>query len=290
MLKKSALALAAATLLIAGCDGGADLPAAANVTFYVTDGASIYTGNALNTLLVDEKPLTGLNSGTLLYAIDVNPKGGGLNGIGSDGQSYLINPTTGAATKMGAPDTTEPLTNKAVEIDYNPTVANQQVYRVTTSTGQNYRRNDTTGAKPGTDSQFFYKTGDVNAGKSVVISGIAYTNSQLNTAVPASTTVYAIDSQNAVLTILGGNPADGAPCPNTTNPNCGQLTTVGPLNIAVNGVVGFDILGPSAAYATAFKDGTYNLYSVSLTTGALTFLTAMNPKIVPVRSFAVKQP
>lgn len=288
MLKRCALALAAATLALSGCDTNDGNDPTIGTTVYVTDGASLYTFTPNKVLEIDEKAFVGLPSSTLIVALDVNPRGGGLTGLASDGTSYKIDVSNGQLTAAGK-DASASLANKAVEIDYNPTVANQQVYRVTSSTGDNYRQNDTTGARVGTDTAFAYKTGDANAGKSVVVSGIAYTNSQLNTGVPASTTVFAIDSQNDVLARLGGSPADGAACPNTTNPNCGQLTTIGSLGVDVGGFIGFDIAGAGTAYATALKDGTYNLYTVNLTTGALGFVTGLNPKITPVRAFAVKQ-
>jgi len=310
MLKKSMLLAAAATLLIAGCDGGSNLPLEADVTLYVTDGLALYTIQGNEGLQADQKLLSGLDSGTLLYAIDVNPRTGVLNGIGSNGQSYQIDPATGVLTKAAGRETTNTLANKAVEIDYNPTVPSQNVYRVTTSTGENFRLNDTTGSKAtgtgpnGNDFQFFYKTGDVNAGQSVVISGIAYTDSHPNAGVPPSTTVYAIDTNPAgssVLTRLGGldpNGADrAAACPNATNPNCGQLTTIGPVGVKLGGFVGFDILstGVSGAkatsnigYVTARSENLYRLYTIDLTTGKLSFIKALSPTIDPVRSLAVK--
>lgn len=306
MLKKSALALAASTLLLTACSlKETDL---GNVTFYVTDGSSIYTLNSDNAIVARAQTLTGLNAGTELYALDVNPASGVLNGLGSDGQSYSIDASSGAATAMGAPDTSVNLVGKAVEMDYNPTVPNRQTYRVTTSTGENYRRNDTTGGKAGVgsdgastananDISFFYKAGDVNAGKSTAVSGVAYTNSQSNMANPPSTTIYALDSFNDTLAIVGANPGNGAACPNSTNPNCGQLTTVGALGVDVGGFVGFDILSSgnsgavassNAAYAVAFANNFYNLYSVNLTTGAMAFVSSINPRISPVRAFAVQ--
>lgn len=314
MLKKTALALATASLLLTACsDNGSNTSATANaLTFYVSDGASIYTLSGSNALVANEKTLTGLNSGTLLYAMDFNPRGAGtavvstgLSGLGSDGQSYSIDAASGALTLRGTPDTTEPLNDKAVEIDYNPRAAvgaagEGRVYRVTSSTGQNYRRQSDSGAKAATDSSFAYVTGDSNAGKSVVVSAVAYTNSGVATTVPATTVAYVLDSQNDVLSVLGGtsvttantdgrNAAAGT-CPTTVaNPDCGQLRTVGKLGIDISGFVGFDILNASEAYATAFADGTYNLYSVNLLNGTMTFISGINPKIVPVRSFAVQQ-
>ncbi len=300
MLKKSALALAAAALLLSGCEDGTD-PV---FVIYATDGDSIYTINGSNTVDAERRTLVGLNAGTQLYALDVNPKGGALNGLGSDGQSYLIENLTGIARPMGTPSSTPVLTDRAVEMDYNPTVPAQTVYRVVTSTGDNYRRNDTTGATAGTDSQFVYKTGDVNAGKPVVISGIAYTNSQRNETAaapagstytgPAATTLYGIDSQNDTLVIIGSNDPNGAdrsaPCPNATNPNCGQLTTVGQgLGLDVSGYVGFDILNVDTAYAMTYSGATYNLYTVDLNSGRMDFVSVFNPKIFPLRAFAVQQ-
>lgn len=310
MLKKTALALATASLLLTACSDNGTNTTANALTFYVSDGSKIYTLSGSNALLADEKTLTGLNSGTLLYSMDFNPRGTGtavvstgLSGLGSDGQSYSVDAATGNLTLRGTPDTTEPLNDKAVEIDYNPRAAvgaagEGRVYRVTSSTGQNYRRQSDSGAKAGTDSSFAYVTGDSNAGKSVIVSAVAYTNSGIATTVPASTVAYVLDSQNDVLSVLGGtgvtpvsarNAAAGA-CPTTVaNPDCGQLRTVGSLGVDISGFVGFDILNAEQAYATAFADGTYNLYSVDLVNGRMTFITGINPKVVPVRSFAVQQ-
>ena len=289
MQNKTVLALFAASLGITACSDSGDV-VGGKVGFYVTDGATLYVMSSDDSLNADAKSLTGLNAGTLMYSLDVNPRGGGLTGLGSDGQSYSINVSTGVATPAGAPDTSVSLNGKAVEIDYNPVVPNQQVYRVTTSTGENVRRNDTTGANVATDGSFVYSTGDVNAGKSVVVSGVAYTMSKLNTGVPASTTSYVLDSQNDVLATLGSNPSTGGACPGATgNPNCGFMNTVGPLGVDISGFVGFDILGDNTAYATAFQNGTYNLYQVNLGTGQMTYVAALNPKIVPVRAFAVIQ-
>lgn len=325
MLKKTTLALAAATLLVSGCsDNNSDAAEAAKtLTFFVSDGASIYTLSGDSTLNASEKTLTGLNSGTQLYGMDFNPRAAGtvsppapatdgtavvsvgLNGLGSDGQSYSIDAATGALTLRGSPDTTVSLANKAVEIDYNPRAAvgaagEGRVYRVTSSTGDNYRRQSDSGAKPGTDAGFVYATGDANAGKSVVVSGVAYSNSGVAMTVPTSTVAYVLDSQNDTLAVLGGTSVNttnfdgrnamGGTCPGATvNPDCGQLRTVGALGVDVGGFVGFDILGADQAYVTALANGTYNLYSLNLLNGAMTLVSAINPKIQPVRSFAVQQ-
>ncbi|MES2683118.1 MAG: DUF4394 domain-containing protein [Pseudomonadota bacterium] len=313
MLKKTAVALAAATIVLAGCDGSNNITAASGLTFFVSDGASIYTikdGDALN---ASKQALTGFSgnpAGTLLYSMDFNPRGAGtavvstgLNGLDSNGQTYTIDPSTGVMTARGAPDTTVALGGKAVEIDYNPRAAigaagEGRVYRVTTSTGENYRRQSDSGAKVANDASFVYVTGDANAGKSVVVSGVAYTNSGVAMTVPGSTVAYVIDSQNDVLSVLGGvgvtpvtdRNAAGGTCPGATaNPDCGQLRTVGALGLNVSGFVGFDILDQDTAYATAFANGGYNLYTVNLLTGAMTFVTGLNPGINPVRSFAVQQ-
>lgn len=305
MLKKSALALASASLLLAACSEDNSLAGNGGVTFYATDGASLFTFTPNDSLSLDQKAITGINGSSLIYSLDANPRGGSLTALGSDGQVYSINVDTGAATRRGTADSSNALTDKAIEIDYNPVAMNNgsTVFRVTGSTGENYRVNDTTGARiagPGTastggagvagnDLRFAYATGDVNNGRSVVVSGIAYTNSQINTAAPAATTVYAIDSLNNTLAVLGGNPGNGAACPNATNPNCGQLTTVGNLGIDIGSFIGFDIFGTNTGYVTALQDGTYNIYTVDLATGRLSFLTAANPKIIPLRSFAVRQ-
>ena len=85
-----------------------------------------------------------------------------------------------------------------------------------------------------------------------------------------------MDVASASLTLIGGNPATGGACPDDpANPNCGNVTAVGPLGVAnMADVDGFDIDGAPSATGTGFlavRIGgatTSSLYVVDLATGA----------------------
>jgi WD40 repeat protein len=257
---------------------------------YTTDGTSLASFNAATPANNSIKTITGLTSGSQILGIDVNPNGGALVGLGSDGTTYVIDANSGAATATGKDASSALTTSEGVDIDFNPTV--QNIYRVVSTTGDNYRINAATGARPGTDTKYAYRTGDVNAGKSVVVSAVAYTNSGLNGGtVPTSTVAYVIDTQNQVLARLGGSPAGDTATGGS--PNTGALTTIGSLNagITVGGFVGFDILGANTGYVM-FKrqnEGGYYLHTIDLTTGQVTKSRLLTPDEAPVRGFAVRQ-
>lgn len=309
MFKKTFTALAAATLVTAltGCSGGGDnaLALVPSSLIYTSDGTSLYSFNSQDRLTSSSTAITGLTAGTTIVGLDFNPNNGTnpnttLNGLGSDGQVYTINTTTGAATLVGSASTTTSFANKAVDIDFNPRV--QNVFRVTTSALDNHRRNALTGARPttgsscspGGDCGFKYATGDVNAGKTIAVSSLAYTNSGPNSGtIPASTVVYVIDVQNNVLARLGSNPANGT-VGDGGNPNEGILNTVGALGFDLDSSTGFDIesnVGNTVnnGYAAGKIGGDNHLFVVNLTSGALTDAGIIPPGVGEIKAFAVVQ-
>src|SRR4029079_1150616 len=70
-------------------------------------------------------PITGLGAGETLKAIDYRPANGTLYGVTTDGTNavhlYSINPTTGAATSVGA-SVSLPTTGTSWDISFNPVV------------------------------------------------------------------------------------------------------------------------------------------------------------------------
>ena len=142
--------------------------------------------------------------------------------------------------------------------DFNPTVDR---IRITSDTGQNFRVHPDTGAIAGTDTALAYATGDPGFGQAPGVACSGYTNS---VAGATSTILYDIDAALDVLVTQ-------AP------PNLGQLNTVGPLGVNTTGVAAFDISGLSGvAYAALTSPGSAvnqsNLFTISLTTGAATFI------------------
>ncbi len=205
--------------------------------------------------------ITGLAAGESLQGIDFRPANGQLFGLGSSGRLYTIDITTGAATAVGAAPFVPPLVGTNFGFDFNP-VPDQ--VRIVSDADQNLRVNPDTGAvadndanAPGVqpDGTLAYAAGDVNAGADPNIVAAAYTNS---VAGATTTTLYGIDSTRNVLVIQ--NP-----------PNAGVLNTVGPLNVDVGDVTGFDIApGSNTAFAvmTTGSGRASSLYVIDLTTGA----------------------
>ncbi len=299
MLKKTLVAVAVAGIatLVTACGGSgsdADLAFPASADIFTTDGTTLHSFNSQSRLMASSAAITGLTAGTSLVGLDFNPNGGALVGLGSNGQVYSINTGSAVATPVGTPNTVTSLANKAVDIDFNPRV--QNVFRIVTSTLDNYRTNATTGARPNTgascnpaDCGFKYATADANAGKTIAVVGAGYTNSRLNGGtIPASTVVFVIDAANDVLARLGGSPASGT-VGDGANPNEGILNTVGPLGVDAEGFVGFDIDSGNTGYAAVKVGGDYRLFTVNTGSGALIDNGIIPPAVGEIRGFAIQQ-
>lgn len=300
MLKKTCFALAATAVLLASCSGDdSELAAVGEAPLYVTNGTQIFSFLPSNRLAATAATITGITAGTTIIGLDMNPRQGSLAALGSNGQVYAINGVSGIAQAIGSPDTVTSFAGKAVDIDFNPRV--QDVFRIVTSTGDNIRRNQASGARAGTDKAFTYITGDVNAGKTINIGALAYTDSRLNNGtIPAQTTAFVIDTANNSVALLGSSPANGT-AGNPGNPNEGILTTVCALNPDITNPVGFDIDSAlNRGYIVTNSTGGPSLFTINLTqtgttpggpTFACTFEFAglLAPAIGTITGFAVQQ-
>jgi hypothetical protein len=202
-------------------------PAALNNTTPLT-GPLVYALAGTGKLLVsfDAKnpeqirtlvPITGTDSTHTLVGLDFRPADGALYALGyTMGSSpntyklYTINPATGAATAINSGTDTLALGNTMeIGFDFNPTVDRIRV--VSAQTGANYRLNPSTGLVAATDNNLQWAAGDVNAGKNVRVSTVAYTNSYPN---------------NTTTTALNGINDSGMVFVSINPPNNGQLNTV----------------------------------------------------------------
>ena len=258
-----------------GGTGTAGTPGATGATG--STGRSIFGIDGTNALVVfsSTRPeiitrrvtLTGLSAGEQVLGIDFRPVDGRLYAIGSTSRMYTVDTLSGAATAVGAAFTPA-LTGTALGFGFNPVVDR---IRVHTDATQNLRIVPTTGAVAFVDGALAYKAGDAGFGTVPQIGGTAYTNS---IAGATSTELYAIDAARDMMVEL-------------TNPNDGQLTTVGPLGINTDTNIGFDI-GAGEAYATLTAVGFTGsvLYRMNLDTGRATIVGAVGGAAV-LRSIAV---
>lgn len=198
-------------------------------------------------------------TGATLTGIDFRPLDNVLYGY--DGNLlYTVNVTTGVATVLfdvnGA--------SGNVGFDFNPTVDR---IRVVDASGTNYRLNQLAGATT-VDGPYAFAAGDPNAGRMPMFTAVAYTNSDTDPA--TGTTLYGVDASLGQLVRI-------------TNPNGGDVNTVGSLGIGAFGsIAGFDIAtvgGVNTAFLTVMSAGASmvsQLYTVDLTTGSATLVGNVN--------------
>lgn len=204
--------------------------------------------------------VTGLRASELLVGIDFRPATRELYGLGiidggatDDPALYVIDPTTGAATRVGGP--AAPIAGGTTwGFDFNPVVDR---VRIVNDADANLRFNPSTGVLTDTDT-------NLNPNSASII-GAAYDRNVEGATV---TTLYAIDVAGVMLVRIGG--PDGNPSPNT-----GVVTEIGSLMVPIGPDAGFDIDGPTNtawAVLTEFFTGAVGLYTIDLSAGAATLV------------------
>lgn len=208
--------------------------------------------------------ITNLADGESVLGADVRPADKALYALGSTGKLYTVALDTGAATlkstlsaATGDDDPFVSLAAGEYGVGFNPAADR---LRVVTGDGANLRINVDDGKV----------TTDALLSNGSAVSAAAYTNSFAGT---KSTALYGLDHGADALVRIGSVPADAAACPNDTNPNCGVVTTIGPLSAGgdVTDVNGFDIDANTGTALAALRLGdaaSSTLFAVNLTTGA----------------------
>lgn len=210
--------------------------------------------------LISGLAITGLAANELIGGIDFRPSDGLLYGLGTQNNLYRINPTTGAASLVGA--LSIPLNGASFGFDFNPT--GPVALRIMSNTDKNYRL-----PTPGTsgsviqDADLAYVAGDPNFGVNPNVTHVAYNNS-----FPGATTtaLFGIDAgTDTLVRVLA--------------PNAGTLSTVGTLgmgsNVNINVIGGFDISGVTGNAFAATQNislSASTLWGINLVTGAGTDL------------------
>ena len=247
------------------------------IIWVVNSGNVLVSFDSASRIQRSSVQISGLASGENIVGIDFRPASGGLVAMTDASRIYNLNLTTGAATAIGTSAFTPVLAGTEFGFDFNPTVDR---IRVVSNSEQNLRLHPDTGAVAATDTALAYATGDPGAGTNPSVGAVAYTNS---TATSTITTLYAIDTARDVLVRIGS--LNSAP----VSPNTGQLFTVGSLGVNAGDLVTLDISSATnVAFATLQVDGSTDLYTIDLSSGAATRLGAV-AGVTMIRGMSVEQ-
>jgi hypothetical protein len=263
-------------LLLAAVLAGA-APALAVTVSGITSANQLITFDAAApATILTTTPITGLQSGETILAIDFRPLTGQLYGLGSTSRLYVVEVPTGAASEVGSTSFVVPLDGMYFGFDFDP-VADR--IRVVSDTGQNFRVDPDTGmvvdGDPGTPG--IQPDTRLSAGSSVV--ACAYTNDFTGA---ATTTLYGIDSTSNTLVRVGG--PDGTP-----SPQLGDVVDIGALTFDVSPLAGLDITanGNQAYAVLRIGLGASGLYTVDLVTGAAALVGTIGDGFLNVRDIAL---
>jgi hypothetical protein len=234
------------------------LPAVQGRPLYGVDIANnlVRFGSQDPTTITNTFAIAGLYDGETILGIDFRATDRRLYGLGSSNRIYVIDTLSGGAIPLGTTNFFPAIVGTSFGFDFNPV---PDRIRLHSNAKQDLRLDPDTGVVSARDSTLAYAAGDINAAFNAYIVGSAYTNSIV---AASSTTLYAIDSNLGVLTML-------------PSPNNGQLYTVGPLGVVISDFVGFDIGGKDGtAYAALTTPGNQGsgLYIIDLLTGTATFI------------------
>lgn len=216
----------------------------------VTDGNRFITFNrAAPAKPCTSTQITGLGVGDSIVGLDVRPSTGLVyiltNNAGT-GATYVVNPTTAAATSRMP--LSAALVGAEFGVDFNPT--GPVALRVVSDAGQNLRVTDVTTGATVVDGSLNTTNGAASAG------GAAYTNAAPGA---TATTLYTIDPAADRLRIQ--NP-----------PNAGTQVDVGALGVDAAAIDGFDIDGrDSVAFVALALAGSSSttFHTIDLTTGTV---------------------
>ena len=198
-------------------------------------------------------PISGLQAGETVLAIDSRPTTGQLFGLGSTGRIYNIDPLTGATAQVGPGPIATTLTGTDFDIDFR---SSSSVMRIVSDSGMDLRF-DVDTATLTVDGTLAYATGDPGAGTTPSIVAAAYNN---NGNGGGDASLYEIDAKRDML-VFQGNPFGT----DHTGENQGQLFSYRPLGVNVVGPVGLEITpGGQPLLSMAAPDGSGSaLYSLA---------------------------
>ena len=258
-----------ALTLVASCggDSNAPNPPSPGQTIYAVDLGNNFTlFHSASPGTVDRNlPITGLLTGDRIVGIDFRAVDGKLYGVGIDSRVYTVDTVTAVASPVGA-TFTPTLNGTHFGVVLDP--ATDRIRILSVESGQNLRLDPATGQVTNEDVALAYATGDANEGSTPAIAAAAVTTG-------AAGATYGIDWLLDELVVM-------------TDPNNGQLTSVGSTGVSTLACAALDVGANGVVYAsmTITPGAVNNLYSMNVSTGAATALGAIN--VVPsIQSIAI---
>ena len=244
-------------------------------TVVLTTGGKVSSFNrAPSSALLGTRTVKGVAKGETLLAIDFRPAQSKVYALSSQGNVYVLDPSTGQVSAKVAltPNTMTPINTACMPavtqftalsgtdfgIDFNPAVDR---LRIVSDTGQNLRVNVDNGMTT-VDCPLMVETTASKTSAAAYINSVPGRGVQTPTADP--TTLFYIDASTDQLL-------------STSAPNGGALAVVGALGVDVSSVNGFDVIASvsgttftNTAFAVFTVGGTNGFYRIDLATGAAT--------------------
>lgn len=231
------------------------VPAPPNTTFSETAYALTVSGDALAVFgsLGDQRlEISGLDENSTLLGLDYRPADGMIYLLGSDGQLYTLG-TDGALVTVGTPQDYGDL-SEGVALDFNPQVDALRV--IASADGRNFVTDPSTGVAT-EYTPTAYKGEGANSETKVLAT--AYTNSVNPFPEKAVTTQYSLEAVQNSYAVQAKND--------------GTLTTIGTLEVDLDGFAGLDVSGTTGvAYALLNVGGRQRLYTANARDASLTEL------------------
>jgi hypothetical protein len=251
------LAAAAATTMALAA------PAQAQPMVGLTNTDSIFTFDGATPGTISAAiPVTPLDPGDHLIAIDRDPSDGQLYGLGAESRVYTIS-EAGVAAPVGPQPFAPALTSMNADIDFDPRYTD--FARITTDTDQNIGWSN---GFSSADTNIAWASGDPNAATNPAAFGLAYSN---NFPQAGTSTPYVYHYTNDQFATLGS--VDGSP----DSPSSGLLHTVGSTGVSAEGVVlGLDEAPDGTMFAllrTDIPTTATRLFKINKATGAATPVT-----------------
>jgi hypothetical protein len=230
--------------------------------------------------ILDSEPISGLQPGESLVAIDFRPGTDDLYGVGDTGRLYEIDEGDGDATEVGVGPFAV-LLGTSFGMEFDPVA---DVIRLVSDADQNLRVDPDSGALLSTDTALAYDAADPHVGANPAVTAIAHTD---NFDTATETTLFGLDTDLDVLVRVGS--LDGSP----VSPNAGTLFTVGSIGVNAESPAAFDTFrwfGEDHAYAAFTTPGSAEslFFWITLATGSRTLVGTIDSSD-PVVAMAVRR-